>query len=159
MAVRTAWTPIAVSGEIVEQADIRSIGGGAIGYASVTANQNVATATVTDLTGLTVDVTVGASRLIRLSASCLLSRSVADGVTVGYFREGTTELGRWGQHSPSATTEFDWCSGWCLVVAPSAGVHTYKLSMSRATGTGNSTLNAAAGAAAWFLVEDLGPSF
>lgn len=159
MAVRTAWTPIAVSGELVEQADIRSIGGGAIGYATVTANQNVATSTVTDLTGLAVTVTVGASRLIRLSASCLLSRSVADGVTVGYFREGTTELGRWGQHSPSAATEFDWCAGWCLVVAPTEGTHTYKLSMNRATGTGNSTLNAAAGAAAWFLVEDIGPSF
>lgn len=159
MAVRTAWTPIAVSGELVEQADIRSIGGGAIGYAKTESNQNVATATITDLTNLSVAVTVGESRLIRLSASCLLSRSVADGVTVGYFREGTTEFGRWGQHSPSAATEFDWCSGWCLVVAPTAGTHTYKLSMNRATGTGNSTLNASAGAAAWLLVEDIGPSF
>lgn len=156
MPVRTAWDP--ETGDVITETDLEKLPGGWLGYASVTANQNVATSTVTDLTGLSVTVTVGANRLIKLSASCLLSRSVADGVTVGYFREGSTELGRWGQHSPSATTEFDWCSGWCLVSAPSAGSHTYKLSMNRATGTGNATLNAGTGAAAWILVEDLGPS-
>lgn len=159
MAVRTAWTPIATSGELVSQTDVRSIGGGAIGYASVTSSQNVATSTVTDLTGLTVTVNVGPSRLLRLSASCLLSRSVADGITVGYFREGTTEFGRFGQHAPSANTETELASGWVLVVNPTEGTHTYKLSMSRLTGTGNSTLNATASNPAWFLVEDIGPSF
>ena len=164
-AVRTAWTGTAAVGEVFSAADAKSIPGGWIGYAEATANQTLTnTATETDLTGLTVTVTVAANRKIRITGQGILSRSVADGVTVGRIKEGSTELGRWAQHAPSATTEFDDAMGSAIsspagaFVTPSAGSHTYKLTLQRFSGTGNVTLNAAAGSQAYILVEDLGPA-
>lgn len=164
MAVRTAWTGTAAVGEVFNAADAKSIPGGWIGYAEVTANQTISTGTETDLTGLTVTVTVAANRKIRIRGQGIISRSVADGVSVGRIKEGSTELGRWAQHAPSATTEFDAASGDAVsspagvFVTPSAGSHTYKLTLQRFSGTGNVVLNAAAGSQAFIMVEDVGPA-
>lgn len=165
MASRTAWTPGATVGEVFSAADAKSIPGGWIGYAEVTANQTLTnTAVETDLTGLSVTVTVGASRKIRIRAQGIVSRTVADGVTIGRIKEGSTELGRWSQHAPSAATEFDAAAGDAVsspggvFATPSAGSHTYKLTLQRFSGTGNVVLNAAAGSQASITVEDLGPA-
>lgn len=164
MAVRTAFTPTATAGAVLTAAQVKQIPGGWIGYAEVTANQTISTGTETDLTGLTVTVAVGSSRKIRIRAQGILSRSVADGVTVGRIKEGATTLGTWAQHSPNATTEFDGASGEAVsspggvFATPSAGTHTYKLTLQRFSGTGNVILNAASGSQASITVEDLGPA-
>lgn len=158
MPVRTAFTPTAAAGNVLTAAQVKQIPGGWIGFAESTTLQSlVGTATETDLTGFSLTVTVGSNRRIKLSAGGLLSRTVADGVTVGRFKEGSTELGRWAQHSPSALTEFDMAYG-AVVLTPTAGSHTYKLTLQRFSGTGNVTLNSGAGTPTHFLIEDLGPA-
>lgn len=146
---------------------------GNLGYAQVVANQTiVASGTETDLTNLTVTVTVGTNRKIRLSAQGILSRTVADGATIGRFKEGSTELGRWAQHSPSAAGEFNFAYGALqsaplgslpgggnpVFLTPSAGTHTYKLTLQRFSGTGNVTLNAGTTSVAFIAVDDMGPA-
>ncbi len=42
-----------------------------------------------------------------------------------------------------------------VMLTPTAGVHTYKVQMSR-TGTGSATMQAAATFPAWIMVEDIG---
>lgn len=154
MPVRTPWDP--VTGDVMTEARLDTLPRGWLGYAEVTAAQTLTnTAVETDMTGLTVTVTVGTNRRIRISAQGVLSRTVADGVTVGRIKEGGTELNRWAQHSPSATTEFDNATG-AAVLTPTAGSHTYKLTLQRFSGTGNVTLNAAATNPAFILVEDIG---
>jgi hypothetical protein len=157
VAVRTAWTGAAVGGELVSRADILSIPGGWLGHAQVAAAQAIATGTETDLTGLTLTVTVAASRRIKLSAAGLITRTVADGASIGRFKEGATELGRWAQSAPSAITESDQACGF-VVLTPSAGAHTYKLTLQRFSGTGSVSLSAGATNPADFLIEDIGPA-
>jgi hypothetical protein len=130
---------------------------GRLGYAQVTAAQTLTnTGVETDLTSLSVLVTVGTSRRIRITGQGIVSRTVADGVTVGYIKEGATFHGTWHQSSPSAATEF--CPGqMSTIITPTSGDHTYKLTLQRLTGTGNVVLNAAAAAPAFILVEDIGP--
>lgn len=159
MAVRTAWTPTATAGELVSESDFRSIPGGWLGYAVVTSDQTVTnSSTETTLTNTSLTVTVGTNRLIRLSASGIISRTVADGIVICRFKESTTELGRWCQHNPSASTEFALATGFIVLSAPSAGSHTYHLTIQRFSGTGNVTLNAGSTSPATFVVEDIGPS-
>jgi hypothetical protein len=153
MAVRTPWDP--VTGDVMTEARLDTLPRGWLGYVEVTSGQTVSTGTETDLTGLSVTVTVGTNRRIRVTAHGLFNRTVADGVSVARIKEGSTELGRFSQHSPSAATEFDLGEG-SAILTPSAGSHTYKCTLQRVTGTGNAVMSAAAGSPAWLLVEDLG---
>lgn len=158
MPTRTPWSPSAVAGEVVSATDVKTIPGGWTGYAEVTAPQTLTgTATETDLTGLTLTYTVPANRRLKVTVQGLLSRTVADGVTVGRIRVDGTEVNRWAQHSPSAATEFDNAVGHAIIT-PSAGSHTFKATLQRFSGTGNVTLNAASTNPAFILVEDLGPA-
>lgn len=161
MATRTPWQP--TTGDVMTETRLRTHPQGWLGYVEVTANQTVSTGTETDLTGLTLTLTLPANRTIRITGHCLTNRSVADGTTVVRIKEGSTELGRVTQHSPSAAGEFDLSegsavSGFGNFTTPSAGSHTYKLTIQRVTGTGNAVLTAAAGSPAFLLVEDLGSS-
>ena len=153
MPTRTPWNP--VTGDTITEARLDTLPRGWLGYAEVTANQTVSVGTETDLTGLTVTVSVDANRRLKITAHGLFNRSVADGVSVARIKEGSTELGRFSQHSPSAASEFDLAEG-SASITPASGSHTYKLTVQRVTGTGNVVLTAAAGSPAFILVEDLG---
>jgi hypothetical protein len=155
MPVRTPWDP--TTGDVITATRLDGLPRGWLGYAEVSANQTVSTGTETDLTGLSLTVTVGTSRRIRVKGQGILTRTVADGLTLGRIKEGAVELARWAQHAPSAATEYDAASGEA-VLTPTAGAHTYKLTLHRFSGTGSAVLNAAAGALAFILVEDLGPA-
>lgn len=153
MATRTPWDP--VTGQVMTEARLDTLARGWLGYAEVTANQTIAVGTETDLTGLTLTLTLDANRKIKITGHGLFNRSVADGISIARIKEGATELARFSQHSPSAATEFDQAEG-AAVIAPAAGAHTYKLTLQRFSGTGNAVLNAAVGSAAFILVEDIG---
>lgn len=156
MAVRTAFTPTATAGAVLTAAQVKQIPGGWLGRAEVAAAQAIATGTETDLTGMSLTVTVGSSRVILLAAAGLITRTVADGASIGRFKEGATELGRWAQSAPSAIAESDQACGFVLLT-PSAGAHTYKLTLQRFSGTGSVSLSAGATNPAYFLIADLGP--
>jgi hypothetical protein len=127
--------------------------GGTLGYEEVTANQGGIT-TETDLTGLSVTVTVGASRRIKVTAAGNVFRSVADGTSVLRIKEGVTTLQRL-QYQPNVINEGEFRQG-SAILTPSAGSHTYKLSLERTTGTGTVTFDAMADRPGFILVEDIG---
>lgn len=140
--------------DILTSANFAKMPAGWLGYEQVTSSQSSIT-TITDLTGLSVTVTVPASRRIRVTGSAFLSRTVADGATSLLIRESSTTLKNAGYLTTGA--QFGAEEG-SVVLTPSAGSHTYKLSLEQDSGTGSSGIIAAATTPAFILVEDLGSS-
>ena len=156
MAVRTAYVATQAAGDVLTSANFSKLPGGWIGYAEVTADQTGIT-TITDLTSLSVAVTVNTSRRIQVTGhGNYLNDTIDEGGTV-YIRESSTTLnsyGVWTSNHLSIVRGF--VVMW--VGTPSAAAHTYKLSLARTTATGTIALKAAATYPAFILVEDLGPS-
>lgn len=131
----------------------KNVAGGILGVPGTTiVGQSVTTET--DLTGLTVTATIGASRRIKLSYHVVISRSVLDGYSNMKIKEGVNVLSEiFITNDISGIGESR--SGFVLLT-PSVGLHTYKLSLTRGSGTGTSTLAATATYPAFFIVEDVG---
>lgn len=126
---------------------------GELGYAQVTADQ-ASISSLVDLTNLSVTVTVGAERRVRITAQARINNDGTAGTVLGYIRESSTVLNLFAVNSVIA-------SGFTLahgshILTPSAGSHTYKLSAEKA-GSGSFTLDADATYPAFILVEDIGP--
>lgn len=123
-----------------------------LAYAEVLADQGTFTA-ATDLTGLTVTTTVTAGRRIKVTGRVNGSSSVANDVINLSIFEGATELQQSRVHVTvalaNATLEPS------VVLSPSAGTHTYKLTMSRFSGTGNINMAASSVRPAYILIEDI----
>lgn len=120
------------------------------GYAQAVVNQTGISA-IADLTGLTVTVTVGSGRRIRISGNVgVLQRTSAATADVDIF-EGVTQLRRafTGLAINGAQTLAP-----SVVLTPSAGAHTYKLRAATTAGTVETV--AAATDPCWILVEDIG---
>ena len=128
---------------------------GILGYAQVTVTQSGVDATVTDITGLLVGVTVGSSRRIRVSAYVTVRDSGSGSITTQvYLREGSTTLGQWQIGNLDA---LEFASGSpSVVLTPTAGSHTYKVSLSAGSNTVN--MIASSGMPAYLLIEDIGPA-
>ncbi len=129
-------------------------GVGTIGYAQRTSNQGGITTEV-DLTGLSVTVTTGASRRIRISVEISAASSVAGDVVSLRIKEGSTQLQSRETHLASAAGSTGLCVA-SVVLTPTAGPHTYKAALVRAVGTGTVNTAASATAPAYILVEDIG---
>lgn len=129
--------------------------GGQLGYNQAVASQSGITA-ATDLTNLTVTVTVGTGRRIKISCDVAVNRTVADGTSNVLILEDSVQV-----HAINVTTPIvaDPSHGGGFVVrTPTAGSHTWKLQLLRATGTGTTGLFAASNQIASILVEDIGPA-
>lgn len=126
---------------------------GTLGYAQVTASQTGITASV-DLTGLTVTVTVSAGRRIRLSFFGLLQSTVSGDSGQIQAQEGATVL--IAAIADIGTTPVNASVAGSVILQPTAGVHTYKLTAARAVGTGSLTMAAGANNPAWIMAEDIG---
>lgn len=155
MPARTAYAGAAVAGEVLTAANVNKIPGGWIGYAEVTANQTGITTEV-DVTGLSIAVTVGASRRIMVSVEFSAVSSVAGDIGSLNIMEGGAVLQARDTHLAIATYAFDVRGA--VVLTPAAGAHTYKATFRRSVGTG--TLNTAANVnrPAFIHVYDLGPA-
>lgn len=127
--------------------------GGTLGYAEAVADQSGIIGE-TDLLGLSVAVTVGTGRRILITGECLAFSSVTDDTARFNIKEGANFLQiRQTLMRPvtvAGTLHAE------RVLTPSAGSHTYKLTMQRAAGTGSLTMNAGAEFPAFILVEDIG---
>ena len=128
--------------------------GGCLAYAERTSNQGSITAEA-DLTGLSVTVDIPANRRIRISATIEAQSTQAADVARLRIKEGSTALQTGNFRLGTSGTPFS-CSK-DHVFVPSAGEHTYKLSLER-VGSGTVTMSAASGRAAFIMVEDLGPA-
>lgn len=131
---------------------------GWLGGAAVVANQSGITS-ITDLTGLSVTIDVPAGRRIEVRGQGQLSVTASGGTSaVGTVREGSSTLGRWGSiinETAFAKSEYRFGS---VVLTPSGGSHTYKLSLERGAGAGTVGLVAAADNSARIDVYDIGPA-
>lgn len=131
--------------------DFREASKGTLGYAQVTASQAGITAAV-DLTGLSVTVTVGTSRRIRVTGSVYLTSTVLDDGMASRILEGANMLqeGQAPARPVYASIERS------VILTPTPGSHTYKMQALRASGAGSVTSGAGATYPAFILVEDIG---
>ena len=125
---------------------------GILGYAEVTANQLNVTSEV-DLTGLSVTVTAGTSRRLKVTVQGEYRTAASNDAGLVNIKESTTILGR-ARLNPGAAVHNTFHAS--TVIAPSAGSHTYKATMVLTAGSGDLDLIAASGSAAFILVEDIG---
>lgn len=153
MAVRTTPVGTAVGGAQAAAATMNGAAGGWIGYAEVTADQAGITVEV-DLTGLTVTVTVGTSRRIKITAAVYPVSTVANDIVTVKIAESATILQTRSVSLPVSGANGELTA--ICVLTPSVGAHTYKLRMVRVTGS--VTSSAGATFPAFLLVEDLGPA-
>ena len=126
--------------------------GGVLGYAEVTATQGTFTA-LTDITGLAVTVTVASGRRIKISCKIGATTSVAGDVAQAFIYEGATLLQNTSLDLRLGSGIY---SAFSVVKSPTAGVHTYKIAMTRLSGTGNITMQADPTFPAYIMVEDAG---
>lgn len=104
-----------------------------LGYAEESGAQTGIGSSVTDLTNLAITVDVPAGARIRLSGHVVFRQRTAAGSCVGSFREGSTTLGRWATQTLD-TDGFHLGDG-SIILEPTTGSHTYKLSLSTTGGT------------------------
>lgn len=137
----------------------RSFGMGILagGLARVVANQGTFTA-LTDITGLTVTVTLLAGRNYRLLCKVGYGSTIsADQVQTSIFDvTASAYVDQTNMTCPTANAvEYRQLMA---IVSPGAGSRTYKVNASRITGTGNITMFASATSAATLTIEDVGPA-
>ena len=126
-------------------------GRGVLGYAEVTADQSGITSEV-DLTGLSVTVDVASGRRIKVTAKAdFFSDTANDRIELRIKQDGTQVQRDVHQNQSDAETAYT-----SVVLEPSAGSRTYKLTAVRVSGTGSVTMAAASGRPALILVEDIG---
>lgn len=124
------------------------------GYVQVTANQT-GISSVTDLTSLTRTVDVNSGERIKITAHIRVAGSNNDNVAELHIQEGATVLaldrtwiGSTGSGLKTLHSE--------VVLTPSAGSHTYKLTLEMSSGSGSVSLSAGATFPAFILVEGIG---
>lgn len=131
-----------------------NVAGGTLGYAQRTTDQTGIT-TATDITGLSVTVTVGAGRRIRLHAWCpYWITTVAGDRGEIKIQEGATILAFTESTNPGTAGNFGISAH--AVITPSAGSHSYKVVFGRAAGTGTLTFGGSTTSPAFLMAEDVG---
>lgn len=125
---------------------------GVLGYAQVVATQSGLAAEV-DVTGLSVAVTVGSTRRIKVTASVSISGAVGNGIAIS-IQEGATKL-QDATVTLAASSLQDTLTAYAIL-SPSAGAHTYKVTARRFSGAATFNVFAAATTPAFILVEDIG---
>lgn len=126
---------------------------GTLGYTQVTTTQSGITTEV-DLTGLSATVTVGTGRRIKITAQASLYSTVDNDTGAVKIVEGATTLNV-GEYPKLSITNTD-VKQFSAVVTPTSGVHTYKLTCVRTSGTGGVISYATVERPAFILVEDIG---
>jgi len=154
MAVRTAYVGTQSAGDTLSSANFTKLPGGWIGYAEVTADQTGISTGPTDLTSLTVTVTAGSSRRIRVTGYGRVIQQTSASAPQILIRDGSNNILQAAILNLASGSTAILCPS--VVLTPSSGSNTYKLSGSVAAGTMD--LEASSIQPAWILVEDLGPS-
>lgn len=116
-----------------------SVRGVELGYAAVTANVTRTGAGTDDVAGLSVTVTVGFRPIIVRVNALSINNSSASGVGNIQIKEGATVL---AGVNATLTTDYIPVSREARL-APSAGSHTYKITLGQLV-TGNTVLTASA---------------
>lgn len=126
------------------------------GYAEATADQTGVTSTETDLTSLSVTVTVLPNRRIRVSGEAMLASTVAGDTADLYINDNGSRIQL--RRVTLAVANAHQSVHASRILTPAAGSHTFKLSFVRASGTGSIANSASSTHPSYILVEDLGPA-
>lgn len=128
---------------------------GTLGYAEVTSNQDVASGNTDDLTGLSVTVDVDADRRIEITGYARVQSNGTGATTsVLIINEGSSVLQKChNRHDGTGGTHANNPHA-AVVLTPSAGSHTYKLSLQAVHD--DLRMFAASDQPAFILVEDVG---
>lgn len=154
MAVRTSYVGTEAVGDVLTKANFDKLPGGWIGYVEVTANQTGITTAAVALTGVTVTVTAGTTRRLKITGHAEFAETVATVAVVDLLiYEDGVQVGRGKLGDPAAQSE---SADAVAIRTPSAGAHTYALFA--ITNAGTVSMVAAATAPAFILVEDIGPA-
>lgn len=127
---------------------------GTLDYAAVTADQGSIT-TYTDLTSLTVTVTPGTSRRIRVSGYVKLQCNTA-GTSVRVAIAESSSVQDAIDTIDVANLQQTFTPS--VILTPSAGAHTYKLACGFESGSGTIITKATSIRPNYILVEDIGPA-
>ena len=141
-----------VAGDILTAANLNLLPAGTVGYAEVTANQTGIT-TETNLTSLSLTFTAVSGRRYRITGAIDIASSVADGAAEFFIKESATFIGRYTQPITSTSAYRVYVT---RVLTPTAGSHTYNLSLKRTTGTGTYVMGANSAYPAYIHIEDVG---
>lgn len=156
MATRTSSIGTFNNGDILSEAHLDALPAGWLGWIERTSDQGSITSEV-DVSGVTLAVTLNASRRIKISAFGQHAATNTDSVAQLTIKEGSTVIAY--DRSPTTFTSLSYNNAmnpW-KIITPSAGAHTYKLTVQRLVGTGTVTLVADTDRPVTLLVEDLGP--
>ncbi len=132
----------------------RNVAGGIVGQPGVSTADQAGITAETDLVGLTTATVVGASRRVKVSFQVMLSRTVLDGYTVLRIKEGAVSFA--SNYVTNALAGFGDARSGFVILTPTAGAHTYKLSLERLSGTGTVASLANAAYPANIIAEDIG---
>lgn len=127
--------------------------GSTLGYAEVITGQNGITSEV-DLVNLSVTITVPAGRRIRIIGSAGVYSDVANDTGVLYLKEGAGYL-QFSRHTIDVAGRSSTFPPVTAIISPSAGTHTYKLSLAREVGSGTFQMVASSIGPSFLLVEDI----
>jgi hypothetical protein len=123
-------------------------------YAQVTTDQGGIT-TVVDLTGLAVTITVAEARRVLIRGFIAVQSSVGLDMPVLRVKEGAASLAACVLVLPNTNA----CQMQVeCVVTPSAGAHTYKLTLGLFSGTGPLSTDVLATTPGFILAQDIGPA-
>ena len=157
MAVRVTPAGNQVNGEDADASYANGVAGGWIGYIERTSDQTGITTEVA-VSGVTVTVTVNASRRIEITAKAAHLATNADTVAALNIKEGSTVLDQDRATTAFANVSYNKSMTPSCVLTPSTGSHTYSLSAERITGTGTVTLVADSTRKIYLCVKDVGPA-
>ncbi len=158
--ITPARIPYPTDGDLVQLVDesiqaVAEAAGGLLGYANRTADQAGITAD-TNLTGLSVAVTVPANHVIRVTGQLRADSTVAGDVIRCTIRHDGAQVQAF-EYRAGAANIGDTMIGQVILVNPASGAHTYNLSLMRVIGTGTITARGSAANPSFITVEDLGP--
>ena len=144
------WIVRAKTGSVIE---ILPYPRGVLGYAERVTD--LALDGTTEPTVLSITLTYPANRRIRISGEGLIKSNTAGVWWLSDLKEGAAYVGRFAQHWHMHTVEEKFSGS--HVFSPSAGVHTYSLTIRRAGGAASTgTLSASGLSPCFLLVEDIG---
>lgn len=126
-----------------------------LAYAPVTTTQGGITTTATTLTGHTVTVNVPASRRLKITAGnmAFFSTVASDAYELRLYEDGIL-VDRCSDRLPtSASNNNEVTVSW--VRTPTAGAHTYELTLHRTAGSGTLSTNPSTNRISYTLVEDI----
>lgn len=155
MATRTVHD--FATGETPSAATFDELPKGWQGYAELTSNVGSITGTETTLTGLSLTITALASRRLEVKTFLQIQSTVAaDIVRIRLKQDGTTIAK--GDYIIPTTSGYEYGMSVLTTVTPSAGSHTYIVTVERINGTGTLQVTSSSTAPACHVITDIGPA-